>query len=377
MKSVERVLNSLNRKGHDRLPVRYLGEPHLNQALIRYLDLPEPPKQPEPYTYPETLVRALGDDFRYVQPAWAGPPPRTWADGSFELVWPARGWPVPVRYVNQSYGDGKGQYVEAHWSPFRTITDVDQLDRFEFPRSEWLDYSSIRAKCRQQLDYCIITGTPGVLGFLTGISLSRGLEQVLMDIAARDPVYMKLREKSFQFHYEMIEKTLLSAQGGVHIVLAGDDLGVQDGLLISPRSFDDLFAPKYREFFDMVHRYGAKTMLHCCGSAYRLIGRFIDLGLDILDVVQTSAADMDIRKLHAEFGRDLCFSGTMCVQSTLPHSTPDQIRAEVRLRRELFADGGLILGPSHLIQEDTPLENILALYDEAGSLAHPRAESCG
>ena len=109
-------------------------------------------------------------------------------------------------------------------------------------------------------------------------------------------------------------------------------------------------------------------MMHSCGSVYSFIPGLIDIGLDILDVVQTSAKDMEIEKLSKEFGRDICFCGTMDVQQVLLNMTPGQIEEEVRLRRRLFPDGGLILGPSHAIQPGTPVENIIAMYRAAGSL---------
>jgi uroporphyrinogen decarboxylase len=213
-----------------------------------------------------------------------------------------------------------------------------------------------------------VTGTVGVLDFINGISHSRGLEQVLIDIAEEDPVYLALLERKYAYHYKLIERTLEAAGGLVDIVQTGEDLGSQGGLLIRPSKFDGLFAGKYRAFFDMVHRHGARVMMHCCGSVRDLLPRLIDLGLDILDVVQVSAARMDIQELHAEFGRNLAFCGTMCVQTMLPKMNAAQIAEAVVLRRELFCDGGLILGPSHCIQPDTPVENILALYQSAGSL---------
>ena len=118
----------------------------------------------------------------------------------------------------------------------------------------------------------------------------------------------------------------------------------------------------------MIHKYGAKAMLHSCGSVYKLIPGLIDLGLDILDTVQVSAADMDIKRLHREFGKDLCFCGSMDVQTVLLNLTPAQIQKEVLLRQEMFYNGGLIIGPSHAIQPGTPMENIEAMYRAAGSL---------
>ena len=183
-------------------------------------------------------------------------------------------------------------------------------------------------------------------------------------------------EKKNDYHYAATERTLQAAGGLVDIVQTGEDLGTQKGLLLRPARFDRLYAAKYRAFCDMVHRYGARVMMHSCGSVRGLIPRLIAAGLDILDVVQVSAAHMDLTELQAEFGRDLAFCGTMCVQTMLPKMSAAQIEAAVAERQRLFPDGGLILGPTHSIQPDSPLENILAMYRSAGSLedGHPSDE---
>ncbi len=357
MNHKRRVLNALSHQGYDRLPVRHLAEPVVNDALMQHLGVDDLP----------ALLDRLGDDLRYVQPGYCGPPPRVFPDGSRELMWPDRGWPVPTRYIDVSYGEGA--YTESYYRPFAGISDPAELAKLDFPTADWIDYSTIEADCQRLGEYAIVTGTPGILDFINGISHSRGIEQVLIDIGLEDPVYLALMEKKFAYHYEVIERTLQAGRGMIDIVQTGEDLGTQNGLLLSPQKFDKLFAARYRTFFDMVHRYGARAMMHVCGSVRALLPRLIDLGLDILDVVQTSAVGMDIRELRAEFGRDLCYCGSICVQTTLPESTSQEIIQEVALRRQLFADGGLILAPSHLIQPDTPLENILVLYGAVGSLA--------
>jgi uroporphyrinogen decarboxylase len=110
-------------------------------------------------------------------------------------------------------------------------------------------------------------------------------------------------------------------------------------------------------------------MMHVCGSVAGMIPTLMDIGLDILDVVQTNAVGMELEGLQRRFGERLCFAGTMCVQKVLPFESPAEVRAEVRRRRELFAAGGLIFGPSHQLQPDTPLANILEMYRAAGGLA--------
>ena len=108
--------------------------------------------------------------------------------------------------------------------------------------------------------------------------------------------------------------------------------------------------------------------MHMCGCCEAFLPRLIDLGLDIYDVVQPTTPEMDIAYLQEHYGEQLTFCGTMCVQTTLPFGTPEDVEREVRRRLALFPKGGLFLGPTHAIQVGTPLENVLAMYRAAGSL---------
>jgi uroporphyrinogen decarboxylase len=168
--------------------------------------------------------------------------------------------------------------------------------------------------------------------------------------------------------YEHIEKGLEAAGGEIEFVHFGDDLGTQEGILMSPKTFRDIYGRPYGAMMDLAHRHGARTMMHVCGSVVGMIPTLIDLGLDVLDVVQTNAVGMELAGLKQQFGRDLSFAGTMCVQKVIPFGTPAQVRAEVEKRIELFSEGGLIIGPSHTLHVDSPLENILEMYRAAGGL---------
>ena len=161
---------------------------------------------------------------------------------------------------------------------------------------------------------------------------------------------------------------LQAGEGQIDVVHCGEDLGTQRGPIISPRSWEKLFAPYYRQYFDLAHRYRARVLMHSCGSVRAFIPSLIDMGLDILDVIQVAAAGMALDGLERDFGKDLVFSGSMCVQTILPFGSVEDVVRETRWRMELFPDGGLILGPTHAIQPFTPLENILAMYRTAGSL---------
>ena len=115
--------------------------------------------------------------------------------------------------------------------------------------------------------------------------------------------------------------------------------------------------------------------MHICGCVRAFLARLIELGLDVYDVVQPTAAEMDIASLQNDFGQKLTFCGSVCVQTTLAWGSPQDVEFEVQRRLKLFDKGGLFLGPTHAIQVGTPLENILVLYKTAGSLCEDIDES--
>ncbi len=141
-----------------------------------------------------------------------------------------------------------------------------------------------------------------------------------------------------------------------------------EGLPRRSYPFERHFAPKYGAYFAMVHRHGARTMMHMCGTVWPFLDRLIELGLDVYDVVQPTTPENDIGRLAARFGDRLLFQGSMDVQRELVFGSPEDVRREVRRRLGLFPRGGLVFGPSHAVQAGSPLENVLAMYREAGSL---------
>jgi uroporphyrinogen decarboxylase len=202
-----------------------------------------------------------------------------------------------------------------------------------------------------------------VQDYINRIAMGRGVEQVLLDIAQADPVYLRMLEIRHHFYMRHIERTLAAGKGRIDLVLCGDDFGSQRGPIISPATFDSIFAPLKKEFFDMVHSFGAKITHHCCGSSRMLLPRFIACGMDALQTVQPQAVGMDPYELKADFRGQIVLHGAVDVQGWLQRTTPAEIRREVhRLIDEVGRGGGFIIAPSHYIQPDTPLEHVLALY---------------
>ncbi len=240
---------------------------------------------------------------------------------------------------------------------------------FRFPSADWYDYSNILSDCERVKDYIVTCGGAGTMDFMNGIARCRGVEQVLVDVGLEDPVFLELMQRRHEFFMTKTERTLKAANGKIDVLHIGEDYGSQRGLLISPKSFDRLFAPKLKEYIDLGHKYNAKVMMHCCGSCRDLIPRFIELGLDILEEIQSDAVGMDTKELHHEFYGKIAFCGSISTQHLLPFGTVDEVIEAVNLRKELFAKGGLIIAPDHNIQVGTSIENIIAMYKTIGSLS--------
>jgi uroporphyrinogen-III decarboxylase len=147
----------------------------------------------------------------------------------------------------------------------------------------------------------------------------------------------------------------------------GQDFGTQQGPMIAPATFRRLLAPHYKRIFEWVHANTAwKVFFHTCGSVYDFIPDFIQMGVDILNPIQTGAARMHPADLKKEFGHQLCFWGGGVDVQRLPFMPETEVRQQVREHVEALApDGGFVFSATHNIQANTPPENILAAFEAA------------
>ncbi len=351
MTSRERVISTCRRKGYDRISIKHEGTPEINQVIKDYFGLKND----------EQMLAVLGDDFRYVEPSYTGPELKKFPDGSVEGYF-------GEHYIYKQFEGGR--YLESVYLPFKGILKVEDLDRSHFPKAEWFDYSTIyeQAKALRENDFAVCMGTAGDMDYINGISRARGMEQVLMDLMDGNRVYLEIMEAKFKFYYGMHERILQEGKGLIDFAHVGEDLGTQRGPMINDDIFEKYFLPKYSRFFKMVHGYGARTMMHMCGTVWMFLDRLIEAGLDVYDAAQPTTAENDIASLSKNFGDRLLFQGSMDVQKELAFGTVQDVKREVKRRLDLFPVGGLIMGPSHAIQPGSPIQNILALYRESGSL---------
>jgi len=195
-------------------------------------------------------------------------------------------------------------------------------------------------------------------------SYLRGMEAFLMDIAVNTRFAEYLIDMVGEFVLEFARREMESFADKAEFYCDWDDFAGQDGPMISPDMFKKYFLPLYQKLIANVKKHDLYFTWHCCGSVHKLMPHMIDAGVDVFEVCQTSAKDMDLETVHKMYGRNVCIHGAIDVQKLLVHQKPGQIGEEVKKIFDLWGyDGGIVIAPSHAIHPGTPIDNILAIYE--------------
>ena len=196
-------------------------------------------------------------------------------------------------------------------------------------------------------------------------SYLRGMDNFLLDLAGNKKMAEAVIREVGEFVLEYNRRYLKGASGRREYFGSWDDVAMQNGMMFSPRDFKKYFLPYWKKLISMVKSEGMIFSWHCCGNVEDVLPMMIDAGIDVFDVVQTSARNMEIERFYKRFGSSICIHGGIDVQRLLSSGTPGEIREEVKKIKHLWGErGGIILGPSHEIVPESPLENVLALYEE-------------
>ncbi len=355
MDARQRVALALAHLEPDRVPIDYWATPAVNAKLLEHFG----------FSTQEELLDHFDVDFRYIDgPRYVGPEPKVHEDGSVEDH-----WGVPRVRVEVGSGGETSVYREVLNFPLKDATSVDDLrDYPKWPSPDWFDYDCVGdqvAEARRTGKVVVFMGDRmNRCAQLKPAMYLRGIDQILLDVALDPDIAEYIFQRITAFYLEYVRRTFEAAGDGIDILMTGDDFGTQKGLFMSPEMWRRFLRPGFKAFIVLARRYGSKVAHHSCGSIKPIIPDLIDCGLDILNPIQPDVDDMDRKELKQRFGDRLCFHGSISIQRTLPFGTPDDVRSEVRERFEtLGPGGGFIFCTAHNIQADTPIENIVALFD--------------
>jgi uroporphyrinogen decarboxylase len=312
----------------------------------------------------ERILGALDIDTRGIYPG--GSPDTMISDGRYRDEW-------GVERVRP----GGSYYYDQRTFPLAGQITMGDIVRYSWPDP---DHPARTRGLKERLQAIHAGGHAAVLNlpsaFVHTSQYLRGFEDWFVDIAADPNLIAALFDAVLEASLAMCRVILREVGSEVDVLMASDDLGVQGGLMISPRAYRQLIKPRHRRYFELMREMSpAKVFFHTCGSVADIIEDLIEIGVDVLHPVQVSAAGMEPRELKARYGDRLAFWGAVDTQHVLPAGSPEEVRAEVERRiEELGAGGGYILGAVHNIQPDVPAENVLAMYEHARSYVPSYAE---
>jgi uroporphyrinogen decarboxylase len=301
---------------------------------------------------------------------------RLGVDGIIEIAPPYIGPILPVKdgirydewqmgYRLQDYGSGA--YDEQVVFPLSKATNLAELESFPWPSPDGYDYAALPQMAAEYPDRAIGCGYTAVFYWHNRL---RGLEQSLIDPLIHPEMTEYLVQRISDFFTVYHTRCFAALQGKMDLTQVTDDFGGQFGLLISPKIFDRFYRQPIQRAIDLAKSYQVLVFHHDDGDCRPLIPRLVEMGIDILNPIQWRCGNWDLNAMKTQFGGKICFHSGVDNQQTLPFGTPEEVRREVRwLADTLGRDRtGLILAPCHNLQPITPIENILALYQEVQSL---------
>jgi uroporphyrinogen decarboxylase len=356
----------------DRPPIDYgkhIGSFHKSvyAPLREYLGLPpgEPrilDRMAQNMVLEEDLLQVLGIDFRWVVPNWVEVSDQE-VDGEPGYL---DMWHTPHKYTEV------GEYYAIAGQPLGA-TELRQSDLESFP---WPNpnhpgmFNGLAEQARHWYqDTSYVVGADGIkVGVLQTAAQLRGYDKLFLDFTLNPSLADALLEKITDLICQMYVNYMRVVGPYVQVVVITDDQGTQKSLMISPAMFRRFIKPNLKRVIEAIKANAeVKVLMHCDGAIRPIIPDLIEIGVDILNPIQTVVKGLeDTRSLKAEFGTQVCFHGAIDVQQFLPNATPETVREEVARRsQDLGEQGGFILAPCHNINRDIPLENIAALFATA------------
>ena len=365
----ERILSALKHKDTDRVPLD-LGSTGCTTISVRayerlraHLGIPsEPP--PIMWSIPsgtvvpeEAILRRFDVDTRPL--SLKSPPDRCPSADTLIDEWG----------VTWSRHAGGNSFMNSD-GPFCHLAEptLEDLEKVPWPNpADTSRYEGLRDRAKELhegTDYAVVLNLSH--GPVHQCQYLRGYVAWLEDLLLRPIFAQALIDRIVEIWIEIAERALQEAADYVDLVMYADDIATQNAVLLQSELYRRMLKPRHKAMADAVKRYSKPIMFHSCGSVYALIPDLIETGIDVLNPVQVSAANMNTERLKREFGRELTFWGGIDTHRVLPAGTPAEVRHEVKRRiDDLHHAGGYVLCAVHNIQPDIPPENVVAMYEAA------------
>lgn len=368
----ERVLDALSHREPDRVPFdlggTILSSIHVRayERLRQHLGLPaRPPVLFDRYQQIVELDPDVKERFEVdavgIAPRPAEPP---------EVLEDAESY-----YTYDDYGVGwrmpkdGGWYFDMFHHPLAGRISAADVDAFPWPDpAEPSQYVHLRGDAERAAaeGRAVVACNFGSVGVLEAFACLRGFESYFLDLARDHALAEKIMDRVLELKLAYWERTFEIAGDLIDIAQEADDFAGQERMLLSPEVYRKLVKPRHAVLFDFIHsKSRARVFFHSDGAIRPVIPDLIEIGVDVLNPIQVSAAGMDPAELKREFGRDLAFwGGGVDTQNVLGTASPPEVREEVKRRLDaLMPGGGFVFATVHNVQAEVPPENIVAMWE--------------
>ncbi|MHC4387694.1 MAG: uroporphyrinogen decarboxylase family protein [Planctomycetota bacterium] len=338
MTSRERVLAAFEHQEPDRVPAWCGASLEFWEKAKRDLQLDD-----------EGLRVRFGDDFRRVFAEYAGPESALSEGATSRTV-----------FGIERRGMGYGQPMS---HPLSDAT-LDQVHEYPWPEPEWMNVSNIGVEAEAYDGQYAILGGDWSPFWHDAIDLL-GMENLYIKMYTEPELIDAVMQHLVDYYAAVSQRIFDAAADSMDIFFIGNDFGSMTGPLLGPELFRRFILSHLKRLIDLGHSYGLKVQLHCCGGFAPLIPMMIEAGLDGLHAVQPCCRGMDLQTLKSEFGDRMLFNGAIDSHHVLIEGTPEIVQQKTREVLQIMKPGGgYVAGASHdTILEETPLENVLTMFD--------------
>jgi uroporphyrinogen decarboxylase len=349
MDSRERVLRTFHYEKTDRIPVDYFANPIIHGKVAERLGVRGDD--------PDAVLDAFDVDFRSVDAPYRGRP--LFPDRPDRRVDPALGF--VTRYVTNE----SGGYWDFCDFPLQNA-QPETIATFPIADPDDFDYAAVAPRLAKHGTRALYAGNAGWADIINSTGRLMGMEDTLVNLATEDEATLAYIDRAWAMELEGLERTLLAAKGRIDFLWLGEDLGTQRTPMISLDLYRKVLRPRHQQYIDLGKAFNLPVMVHTCGSSSWAYEDFIAMGVDAVDTLQPEATDMSPDYLIAHFGGRLAFHGCISTAGPLAFGAVADVESDVRNTIDRFRPhGGYFLAPTHEIQDNTPAENVLALYRTA------------
>ena len=347
MTSKERVLAAFARTEPDRVPINFASNPGVDRGLAEHFGCEV-----------GELLEVLDIDFRSTGAPYTGPVLHTIDNDD----WIVDGqWGIRRRFIENPSG--------GYWDfcDFPMKDGEEELVRnWPMPSPDDYDYGCVANHCRAVSDKAVYVGGAGLGDIINNSGMLWTMEETLVRMMMKDELFLHFVDRRGAVGLEVTRRCIEAADGGVDFVWIGEDLGTQEGAMIGLDLFREVIRPRMQQLVDLAKSFDLPVIIHSCGSSSWAFDDFVEMGIDVVDTLQPEAANMAPEYLKERWGDKLAFHGCISTAGPVAYGTVQDVIDDCREKLEsMKPGGGYCFAPTHQLQENSPTENVVAMYDAA------------